>query len=237
MRISQIMYDGMINSIVSFGQRYQTIIAQFPILGTSFTLLQNKKAEIDALDLELQDLIKGKKELRDSAKKTLIEMLARLSDLCLSYAINTNNTSLREIMDTSKSKLDKIRLDYLGHRAADLIGSLRANREGLALYSVTDEMVDEAEEQLIVFNVAQASKKAAYATKSAKLAEMETLFKEARGILDNDLDNQIILIKDGNPAIYQEYLNLRKLTYYPASHEDDDESVDNGNIPEGEGGN
>ncbi len=229
----QIVKFGMFKGVEEFGIVNSAIIDPFPTLKADLERLSQLITEIRNKDIEIQDLKKGKLENRDSAKEDLINSLTLLARLCQSYALNSKNYNLYEIVSVSESELRHERLDYLGLRAADILGSVNAHSGPLVPLGVTEEMLSEAGERLIAYNQAQAHRKQASSEKSAKMVVLENLFKDVTKLLDENIDKEMLVIRDSNPAIFNEYKNARKLKNYPATHATPEEPSENPDTPNG----
>ncbi len=237
MNLGQLRYMTMFYGIIEIGASIIGLLSSLPLLGEAFDELKEKVLAISRIDIEIRDLTKGKIEARDEAREILINLLFPMAEICQAYAANEKKHTLLEIVDTTKSKLRNHRVNDLGQRSADILGAIKANKDDLAGYGLTEPMISNSETALTNFNKAQYERLSLYSLKSTKLARMEELFKETRELLDQVLDKEMAILESNHPEIYQWYINSRKLKKYPATRETPEESNSNNDLPDEEGEN
>ncbi len=232
MNLTQIMYMAMFTAVESLCNSIATILQPFPELLEAFDSFKEKLPIIRSLDIEIQDLTKGKLEDREAARKTLIETIIPMAEICRAYAKLTKNYNLLEIVSTTKSDLKKERIANLSQRVGDILGAINANKDALLAFGLTEVMISGGETALVNFNNAQAARVQMYNLRSAKIAKLEELFKETREFLDDVIDREMMVIAGSHPDEYELYKKTRKLKNYPATHASPEEGEPDMIIPE-----
>lgn len=131
---------------------------------------------------------------------------------------NSRDNDLIALTDLSPSMLHRLDDEQLSNRATSVFAEATARKTDLAGLLVTQANLDEFQLAIQVFNVAKAKPRTATGERAAETESLPHLIREASGILRNEIDPMVNLLRRSHPDLVARYRSARAIVDRPASH-------------------
>jgi len=205
MNASQESQFSMFRAVESHIDLNLPIIAILPAFQTSFVLFKSYVAEL-VVAIQKEDLVtKGITISKGQAKKELCGFATDVAGPIFAFAERTKNSQLKKEVSFSYSKLLQTKDDALVPRIKNIYDVGVANLSSLADYGLTAEILETLSQMSTAYMLKVPNPRNAAASKKTVRENIKSLMKETNGILKNQMDKSILIIKKTNPDFVSTY--------------------------------
>lgn len=210
MNKTQINKKEMFDTVISFLDTNSDKWTSIPKVGEFKNQFSQLAAQIDEAQQDQQNaqvfLGKNKTQL----KSTVAQKADILNDCLEAFALVTGNKKLASTMAASYSDLNRMRNNDFNPAVKSVINEAEKNLEVLtAEYGVTTEQIDGLKSDLDEFLSVNGQPRAYRVASVQATKDLETLFIEARDILENRLDKVMSIFKRRDANFYNGYVAAR----------------------------
>jgi len=203
-------YEKMSLARSSYLTANATITATLTGFNTYYPVIQTTLSQILTTKV-LQEADKSgdtaaKNQLRISLINQAMEIVRRV----VAYATNTNNNSLRELVNYSETKLKKSSDQQLATSCQVIRDNANANVSALATYGVTAAMITTLQTTINSLNTLIPKGRVSTTDSSEATQTLVTLFKTLSANWAK-IDTLVEMVKTTQPSFYDEYQNLGKV--------------------------
>lgn len=203
-------YEKMSLARTSYLTANATITATLTGFSTYFPVIQTTHGQILTAKV-LQEADKSgdttsKNQLRASLITQAMEIIRRV----VAYATNTNNNSLRELVNYSETKLKKSSDQQLATSCQVIRDNANTNIAALATYGVTAAMITTFQTTINNLNTLIPKGRVTTTDSGEATQTLVTLFKTLSANWDK-IDTLVEMVKTAQPSFYDEYQKLGKV--------------------------
>jgi hypothetical protein len=177
------------------------------------------KTKIDAIDVAAQKqetpiaAAVDKGVARDALEDVLFLMCEALGVL----AHGSNDHDLLALTAVKPSTLQRFDDEALSNRATSVLAEANARKTELAPLQVTQANLDELDQALQDFNASKVNPRTATAARMVQTESLPGLIRDASGILRNEIDRLVNLLRRSNPDFVSGYRAARLIVDRAAS--------------------
>jgi Carboxypeptidase regulatory-like domain len=187
------------------------VVALIPAFDNAFKDFKAKIIEIVVADQQKNTDLTGITADKAQSKQALCQQTSKIAGGIFAFAATTSNNELKEQMNVSLSKLQKMSDTRLTARSQNIHDAGVANLDALADYGVTKAMLTALQTAIDEYSAAAPKPRTARSQRKAIVASLQDLFKQADEILITYMDSLIGLIRETNPDFADLYENLREI--------------------------
>ncbi|MGD8781005.1 MAG: hypothetical protein PVH88_18825 [Ignavibacteria bacterium] len=204
-------YYLMLKSVSSFLAANSDVTSTMPVFDSIIQKLDGKINEIKDLDAERENMTSGiatdKKKERDELEK----MLFKVSSITSLYGRLNNKQNLVEAYDLSSNDIYSFRDIQLLQVSQALINDVSPELDNMADYGMTQEILDSLINEREDFDKVVNTSDKKRAERKTATKSLKTLFREAREILENELDKVVDIFRDSEATFFDGYYNSRNI--------------------------
>jgi hypothetical protein len=184
------------------------------------TAVTQFKAKIAAIDTtaQKQEAPNGATDDKAEARDALEDVLFLACEALGALAHTSNDNALSALTDVTRTSLDRMNAEELSNRAVSVLAAATTRKTELATLQVTQANLDELDEALQDFNAAKTGPRTAVAARVVQTESLPRLIREANGILRNQIDRMVSLLKRTNPEFVSGYQSARVIVDRAATH-------------------
>jgi len=184
------------------------------------TAVQSLKDKILAIHAaaQLQEGPSGAADSKAAARDALESVTFLACEALGVLAHQANDHDLRALTNVTPTFLDKVPADELINRATLVLERANARKTELATLQVTQANLDELTQAIDTFSSLKNQPRSASVERSVHTQSLESLIREANGILRDEIDRLVNLFKRSNPEFVAGYQNARVIVDRAASH-------------------
>lgn len=172
------------------------------------TRLKNKVSAIDTA-AQKQETPTGATLDKAGAREALEDVLFLMCEALGVLAHTSNNRDLMALTDITRSGIDKLDVEGLSNRASLVLAQANARKTELATLQVTQANIDELSQALQDYNEMKAGPRQATVERMVQTESLSSLFREANGILRNEIDPMVNLFSRTHPQFVSNYQSAR----------------------------
>jgi hypothetical protein len=217
MRTKQTNDVTMFKTVDDYLDSYNAVWNTMAAFVTADQSLKDKIAAIDTAAQE-QEAPSGAADAKEAARDDLEDVVFLISEALGVLAHQSNDHDLQALTDISPTLLDKFPADELINRAALVLERANARKTELATLQVTQANLDELAQALNNFSNLKNQPRTASVERSVRTQSLESLIREAKGILRDELDRLVNLFSRSNPEFVAGYRNARVIVDRAATH-------------------
>jgi hypothetical protein len=199
--------------IVIEARQYPNVVSLIPTFATGIDRLETISNQIDVLRVQQSRNITGVTDDKNAVMEDVIDYMIELSGAVHSYAVSTNNQTLKAKVNYKESTIERMSQPDLITAAAivieeaDKIGPALAN-EGI---STTD--LNEFRTAFDKFKETSSEPREAIIDRTGYTQQLADLFSEASDLKKNTLDRLAIQFKRKAPEFYAKYKSASMVIY------------------------
>jgi hypothetical protein len=199
--------------IVIEARQYPNVVSLIPTFATGIDRLETISNQIDVLRVQQSRNITGVTDDKNAVMEDVIDYMIELSGAVHSYAVSTNNQTLKAKVNYKESTIERMSQPDLITAAAivieeaDKIGPALAN-EGI---STTD--LNEFRTAFDKFKETSTEPREAIIDRTGYTQQLADLFSEASDLKKNTLDRLAIQFKRKAPEFYAKYKSASMVIY------------------------
>lgn len=204
----------MIRAIVSFALVIADnipITNSIPAWKAIIDRIKATLAELDNLIEQKSLSLKGYSQQKRVLKVSLVETTTWIMNAVYNYALSINDEVLAEKMLTSKSKVERMSYEDIVPFAQAAIDEVTPLIPSLANFDVTQQMVDDWQDNTTDLLNVLATVKNYYSNRRTINKNIQTKLRECMIALYKECDTFITSFKAGTPDYYNDYWANRKL--------------------------
>lgn len=202
---------GMYNVMVSSLDAQLATVEQFPAFHTAYQRFKVKVNTLHIIGQQEDFIISGLALDKTQIKNNLVTMAADIAALIYSYAVEINDSLLRNEVNYSPSKLRLTKDDLLPIRLKNIHDRGVAHLAALEDFGINAPLLATFHDLIETYKEKVPSPRRGISTKKSIKANMVQLFKEADAILKLQMDKRIVALKSQYPNVVVEYKSNRIL--------------------------
>jgi hypothetical protein len=172
------------------------------------TRLMNKVSAIDTA-AQKQETPTGATLDKAGARDALEDVLFLACEALGVLAHTSNDHDLVALTDITRSGIDKLDVEGLSNRATLVLAHANARKTELATLHVTQANIDELSQALQDYNETKAGPRQATVERMVQTESLSSLFREANGIVRNEIDPMVNLFSRTHPLFVSNYQAAR----------------------------
>ncbi|HEX8736288.1 MAG TPA: carboxypeptidase-like regulatory domain-containing protein [Pyrinomonadaceae bacterium] len=188
-----------------------TVVASIPAFQTAFNDFKAKIAEIVAAAQQKSADLTGITADKNQRKQALCQQTAKIAGALYAFAATTSNNELKQQVNVSLSKLQKLSDNQLIARCQNIHDAGVANIDALGDYGIKPGLLSALQTAIDEYAAAAPKPRTARSQRKALTGSLSDLFKEADAILIDRMDSFINLIRETNPDFADIYENARQI--------------------------
>lgn len=185
------------------------------------TAVAQLNAEIAAIDDTVQKQetpIAGATVDKATARDALEDVLFLTCEALGVVGHLSHDNDLVALTDLSASMLHRLDDEQLSNRATSVLAEATARKTDLAGLQVTQANLDEFQLAIQAFKVAKAKPRTATVERSAQTESLPNRIRNASGILRNQIDPMVNLLRRSHPDFVARYRAARAIVNRAATH-------------------
>ena len=199
------MYEGI---LTLFSTNTETVNS-VPMLKDSVDEFGSVVATLRLKSTEVSNVSTGKTAVKSQAEDDLITVLLPVAAGLFVFARKQNNVELKEKAKLTESHLRTVRDTELASKG-DLIASLAAGQAAnLVPAGITEATIADLNAKVQAYRNALGARESSVAERMGARTTMEDLFAKVDGILEEEIDPAMELIRASETQFYNEYFALR----------------------------
>ncbi|KAF0138811.1 MAG: hypothetical protein FD122_3693 [Stygiobacter sp.] len=199
----------MFKAVNAVFEQNSSVTTEYPALGEALTGFNSVIAEIDATDKKYITSTDGKTVTKNLLEDELIGEVLPVKSALYAYAVKTKNEELKVLTVESESALKRMRDPEFLRKAELIKAEAQKHLADLAPYKISEATLAELQEKIEAFGAALGGKDTGFANKSALRKALTEKFDAADGILTEQMDTLIELIRKNNTLFYNQYFAAR----------------------------
>jgi hypothetical protein len=199
------MYEG----IFTFLRTNTETVNSVPMLKDSVDEFSSVIVALRLKSTEVSNTSTGKTAVKSQAEDDLVSILLPVAAGLFVFAKKQNNVELKEKAKLTESHLRTIRDTELASKG-DMIATLAIGQvDNLVRAGVTEEMIADLNAKVQAYRSALGARESSVAERMGARTTMEDLFAKVDGILEEEIDPAMELIRTSKTQFYNEYFALR----------------------------
>lgn len=199
----------MLRAVESHIDANPEIVGLVPAFKISFFLFKSQIVNLTGA-MQKEDLVtKGITVGKSEAKKELCKVASDIAAPIFAYAETASNSQLKNEVNFSYSKLVQTKDDGLAPRVRNIHALAVANFANLESYGITNQMLDLFLSKIESYSLKVPNPKNAEAIKKTIRENIKVMMKDINGILKNQMDKSIVILKATHPDFVSTYLANR----------------------------
>lgn len=187
-------------------------------LVTGVQEFEDKLAAIDATAQKQETPTSGATVDKASARDGLEEVLFLTCEALGVIGVTGNDNDLVALTNFTPSTLHRLGDEELANRATTILEKANARKTELATFQVTQANIDELSQALQHYTATKEKPRTVTAGRAAETGSLESLIRDANGILRNRIDPMINLFKRSEGKFVSAYRSARVVVDRPATH-------------------
>jgi hypothetical protein len=217
MRTKQTNDVTMFKTVDDYLDSYNAVWNTMAAFVTADQSLKDKISAIDTAAQE-QEAPSGAADAKEAARDDLEDVLFLTCEALGVLAHQSNDHDLLALTDVTATSLDKMPADELINRATLVLERANARKTELATLHVTQANLDELAQSLNSFSTLKNQPRTASVQRTIQTQSLETLIREAKAILRDEIDRLVNLFSRSNPEFVAGYKNARVIVDRAATH-------------------
>jgi len=172
------------------------------------TRLKNQVSAIDTA-AQKQETPTGATLDKAGARDALEDVLFLMCEALGVLAHTSNDHDLMALTDITRSGIGKLDVEGLSNRASLVLAQANARKTELATLQVTQANIDELSQALQDYNEMKAGPRQATVERMVQTESLSSLFREANGIVRNEIDPMVNLFSRTHPQFVSNYQSAR----------------------------
>lgn len=214
----------MANTAINVLIENESIVSSIPAFLTATKRLQFLVKEVIAQEEDIKNNPKGITQDKKTLKAEMAEIGYEIAGTVKAYASDKKNNELYSAIDTTESKLLKLRDEQFGPAINNIIKAAANNLNAAKDHGLDQADIDELADLLDVWDgKKQQPRKAIINRKTSNQAQDEHI-AELLNLLNERCDNYANKLKRKNPDFYNQYTNARKIINLGVRHEKKEDS-------------
>ncbi|MGD8781966.1 MAG: hypothetical protein PVH88_23760 [Ignavibacteria bacterium] len=218
-------YYLMLKSVSSFLAVNSDVTSTMPVFDSIIQKLDGKINEIKELDAERVNMTSGMTTDKKKERDELEKILFKVSSITSLYGRLNNKQNLLEAYDLSSSDITLLRDIQLLQVSEALINDVSPEVDNMADYGMTQEILDLLTQEREDFDKAVNISDEKRAERKTATKSLKTLFREAREILENELDKVVDIFRDSEATFFDGYYNSRNIIDRGIRHEEQSDTA------------
>lgn len=182
-----------------------------PVLGSAINRLTIALDKLDAALYSQETAIHGVNVIKMDYFTELREAVITLKQALYLVGKSTNNTALLERHKQAPSAIRRMKPASLEIACKELLTDLTTYATNVALFGITPAMVQDFESKMESFEEFVISFRQAVITRSKHTNDIAALETEIFGLLRDEMDRYLLLVKNAYPELYRLYKGARKV--------------------------
>ncbi|MDP4269493.1 MAG: hypothetical protein Q8909_05145 [Bacteroidota bacterium] len=209
---------------------YRSIFTHNPVITEKIDHLGTLNNEIDALNDVQTGGTKGNTTQKSITKTKLITAITVVKSGLLALAASIKDPKIKETVDVSETSLGRMRESDLKSFARVILDLAKKNATELLKWNTQQVKIDNLESAIAAFTEIIPSNQIAKGDVTQNNLVIKQKLKEAKDLLDDELDLMVAPFGVDNPEFYARYLKSREIIEIAASHSTEEAPVTNNNI-------
>lgn len=155
--------------------------------------------------------VKASTNEKQLAENSMIAHALVVANITYVYAFDTANQQLAMQTNVSKSQFYKLHDNDEISLARNISLKAEENKVALANYGLTDEMLNNLNQEIKKFEALIVGPSGAVADRKGQTKSLSGLFVEAKSLLSDRMDKLMIIFESSDPQFYDAYFTARKV--------------------------
>lgn len=207
----QIAKYGMFHLVLSFCNRYLTIIKTIPAFGYAFNTFQDLVKTIDQAAPQAARKTTGPAAAKKQSRQNLQAQTLAISSLLYAFASEKNDAALKEKVRYTKREFNGLAEEELIPVCKVIWGIARDLLTQMADYNLTEVQLNELDSAISEYHGILSLPRLEENDVRTAANRIQTLFKEAETVLNEKMDNIAESMKENEPDFYTGYFKSRRI--------------------------
>lgn len=201
----------MYRALDQFLSGNNSIWGSIPAFNTAYVAFHDGIAELDVKEEAQRVATKGKSEVKRISREEAAASCYAIRSSLLAFAASSQLNELSAKVNISSSDLNGRSQQEALVSMNVIISSALEHATSLEAFGVSQAMIDDAIEKRDAFMAAMTSPRQGIVERKLLTAEIKVLTKKLDGLLNNQLDQLVEVLKAQAPLFYVKYKNLRMI--------------------------
>lgn len=199
--------------IVIEARQYPNVVSLIPTFATGINRLETISNQIDVLSVQQAKNITGVTDDKNAVMEDVIDYMIELSGAVHSYAVSTNNQTLKAKVNYKESTIERMSQPDLITAAAIVIEEADKIGPALANEGISTTELNEFRTAFDKFKETSSEPREAIIDRTGYTQQLADLFSEASDLKKNTLDRLAIQFKRKAPEFYAKYKSASMVIY------------------------
>ena len=199
--------------IVIEARQYPNVVSLIPTFATGVDRLETISNQIDVLRVQQSRNITGVTDDKNAVMEDVIDYMIELSGAVHSYAVSTNNQTLKAKVNYKESTIERMSQPDLITAAAIVIEEADKIGPALANEGISTADLNEFRTAFDKFKETSSEPREAIIDRTGYTQQLADLFSEASDLKKNTLDRLAIQFKRKAPEFYAKYKSASMVIY------------------------
>lgn len=199
--------------IVIEARQYPNVVSLIPTFATGIDRLETISNQIDVLRVQQSRNITGVTDDKNAVMEDVIDYMIELSGAVHSYAVSTNNQTLKAKVNYKESTIERMSQPDLITAAAIVIEEADKIGPALANEGISTADLNEFRTAFDKFKETSSEPREAIIDRTGYTQQLADLFSEASDLKKNTLDRLAIQFKRKAPEFYAKYKSASMVIY------------------------
>ena len=199
--------------IVIEARQYPNEVSLIPTFATGINRLETISNQIDVLSVQQTKNITGVTDDKNAVMEDVIDYMIELSGAVHSYAVSTNNQTLKAKVNYKESTIERMSQPDLITAAAIVIQEAEKIGPALASEGISTTELNEFRTAFDKFKETSSEPREAIIDRTGYTQQLADLFSEASDLKKNTLDRLAIQFKRKAPEFYAKYKSASMVIY------------------------
>ncbi|MFA4924577.1 MAG: hypothetical protein WC557_10335 [Ignavibacteriaceae bacterium] len=195
-----------------------SIIAEVPALGEVHTDLQSLIEQIETKNSELMKATEGKTSVKSKSINELISSIVPIASAVKAYSVRNKLLELKAKSDFTESDFKHLTHVELPVKVKSIRDGAQDVLASLAGYGITQAKLDVVDARLAAMKTAAGNKDVGFTDRSATREALTQLFDKTDGLLKDEADAIVEVVKESQPDFYNRYFSARVIKDLGGSH-------------------
>jgi len=199
--------------IVIEARQYPNEVSLIPTFATGINRLETISNQIDVISVQQAKNITGVTDDKNAVMEDVIDYMIELSGAVHSYAVSTNNQTLKAKVNYKESTIERMSQPDLITAAAIVIEEADKIGPALANEGISTTELNEFRTAFDKFKETSSEPREAIIDRTGYTQQLADLFSEASDLKKNTLDRLAIQFKRKAPEFYAKYKSASMVIY------------------------
>ena len=199
--------------IVIEARQYPNVVSLIPTFATGINRLETISNQIDVISVQQAKNITGVTDDKNAVMEDVIDYMIELSGAVHSYAVSTNNQTLKAKVNYKESTIERMSQPDLITAAAIVIEEADKIGPALANEGISTTELNEFRTAFDKFKETSSEPREAIIDRTGYTQQLADLFSEASDLKKNTLDRLAIQFKRKAPEFYAKYKSASMVIY------------------------